>query len=224
MRLYELPWTPWCQSVRALFSEKGLPYERHVLLPGQELEGWFLELNPSGRVPLLVSDHDDAIVREGPVILEYLEEVHPQRPLMPVSPEERALVRTLMHLADQDLGAPLEELYLIREESPSEDPSLEEELEEEVVSGLALLADILDPARPYAAGEAFTLADLALAPLLIELPERAGFEGLIEEFEEVAHYRDRLVGRPGLAVIRQSWGEWDEWTAASPGVEVVSGS
>ena len=50
-----------------------------------------LELNPYGKVPVLVDD--DAVVYESAIIDEYLEERYPEVPLMPKDPLARARIR-----------------------------------------------------------------------------------------------------------------------------------
>jgi glutathione S-transferase len=50
-----------------------------------------LELNPYGKVPVLVDD--DAVVYESAIIDEYLEERYPEVPLMPKEPLARARIR-----------------------------------------------------------------------------------------------------------------------------------
>jgi GSH-dependent disulfide-bond oxidoreductase len=64
-------------------AEKQLRFQsRYIdLLQLQQHEPDFLRINPSGLVPVLV--HDGRIVTECGLILEYLDEAFPQRPLMP---------------------------------------------------------------------------------------------------------------------------------------------
>ncbi|HEX4389281.1 MAG TPA: maleylacetoacetate isomerase [Steroidobacteraceae bacterium] len=53
----------------------------------------FLELNPGGLVPVLVDGR--TTVTQSLAIIEYLEETHPEPPLLPAAPGERARVRSL---------------------------------------------------------------------------------------------------------------------------------
>src|ERR1700744_5798708 len=57
----------------------------------------FLELNPQGFVPGL-EVHDGQVLTKSLAIIEYLDEVHPQPPLLPTSPLERARVRSMAQL------------------------------------------------------------------------------------------------------------------------------
>ena len=69
--------TPNGWKVSIALEELGLPYEfQHINLVKQEQkEPWFLELNPNGRIPVII-DHDanDLVVFESGAILIYLAE------------------------------------------------------------------------------------------------------------------------------------------------------
>ncbi|KAI4879030.1 hypothetical protein NFI96_023432 [Prochilodus magdalenae] len=62
------------QKVRLAIAEKGLKCEEYdVSLPlSEHNEPWFMRLNPTGEVPVLV--HDDQIICESTQILDYLEQ------------------------------------------------------------------------------------------------------------------------------------------------------
>ncbi len=78
-------WEPNADSGEPLIclKEKGLAFEsRYVdLLQLQQHEEAFLRLNPSGQVPVLI--HDGRVVTEAGLVMLYLEDVFPERPLMP---------------------------------------------------------------------------------------------------------------------------------------------
>ncbi len=209
MRLYDLPRSPWCLCVRVVLQEKGLSVERHIVLPGQEEEEWFLELNPAGRIPVL--EDGDLVLRDAPVIMEYLEEAYPDRRLMPDAPAERARVRSVVALVDNDLGPALEELEEAHREG--QDAALLEDLLSEVEDALDLLESDLGPEAGWAAGPRYTLADAALAPFLLDLGEAAGTGDRIAARPRVAAYRERLRGRPSSAIVLNARREWREMTA-----------
>lgn len=214
MRLYDLPRSPWCQKVRIALAEKGLPHERHIVLPGQEDEGWFSDLDPLGRVPVLVDR--DLVVRGARVIAEYLDEAYPDRPLMPESPVDRTRVRMVVDVVDELLGPALEELALAREDEDP-DPALLSELRAEVDLGLSLVEDELEAGAPFAVGGAFTLADVALAPFVVGLVDALGLEAAADAHPTLGAYRRRLALRPSVAVVRRARDEWSEMLAGLGG-------
>lgn len=70
--------TPNGYKVSIMLEECGIPYScRHITLSSKEQkEDWFLEMNPNGRIPVIV-DHgnDDFVVFESGAILLYLAEI-----------------------------------------------------------------------------------------------------------------------------------------------------
>jgi glutathione S-transferase len=87
-------WSSVCsQKARICLAEKGLDFQsHHVNL--FDFEHWtpeYLKLNPKAVVPALIDD--GKVVIESNVMLEYLEDKHPQVRLRPEDPYERALMR-----------------------------------------------------------------------------------------------------------------------------------
>jgi maleylacetoacetate isomerase len=80
---------------RIALNLKGLSYDNafHHLRKNEQNAPAFLKLNPMGLVPAL--EDDDAVVPQSLAIMEYLEETHPNPPLLPKAPAERARVRAL---------------------------------------------------------------------------------------------------------------------------------
>ncbi|MFW5878301.1 MAG: glutathione S-transferase family protein [Myxococcota bacterium] len=208
MRFYDLPRSPWCQMVRVVLAEKGLPHERHIVLPGQEYESWFLGISPMGRLPVLVEP--DVVVREPAVINEYLEEAYPDRSLLPPSYVERARVRMLVSMVQESIGAPLDELYQITCIEENDHDGLAEDLRAEIVEGLDLLEEEFERGAAFAAGDLFTLADASLAPFLLGMVEEVDMADALDEYEVIRGYLSRLAGRASTAVVRQGWREWND--------------
>ena len=79
--LYNAPQSTCSQRVRFVLNAKQLAFDeiKLDLLAGDQLKPDYLALNPNGVVPTL--DHDGNIVIDSSVIIEYLDEVAPQREL-----------------------------------------------------------------------------------------------------------------------------------------------
>ena len=67
--------------------EKGIEFDL-TAIDLNDKPDWFLEISPYGKVPVL--RHNGAVIFESAVINEYLEEVFPERPLLPSDPVRRA--------------------------------------------------------------------------------------------------------------------------------------
>src|SRR4051812_11515949 len=101
-RLYNAAQSTCSQRVRFVLNAKGLPFEEFQLdlLAGDQLKPDYLALNPNGVVPTL--DHDGAIINDSSVIIEYLDEIEPEREsFTPEGPLERAKMRALMRFIDE---------------------------------------------------------------------------------------------------------------------------
>src|SRR5262245_36338575 len=94
-------WDSTCSmKVRFCLEEKGIAHDKVFvdLLAFDQLKPDYLALNPNGVAPTIV--HDGRPIIESTVINEYLEEVFPERPLLPTDPAARAAVRVLVRLED----------------------------------------------------------------------------------------------------------------------------
>ena len=81
--------------VRIALHLKGLAFTQasHSLLQGEQRTTEFLTINPQGLVPALQSGSD--VITQSIAIIEYLDDVHPEQPLLPKSPADRATVRAM---------------------------------------------------------------------------------------------------------------------------------
>ena len=91
-RLYHVPLSPFCRKVRLVLAEKKIEVELIEERYWEKRKDFTL-MNPAGMVPVLKAD--GLTLAESSAICEYLDEVHPDPPLMPVSPGARAEVRRL---------------------------------------------------------------------------------------------------------------------------------
>jgi maleylpyruvate isomerase len=81
--------------VRIALAVKGVAYEQvtHDLRTGAQREPEYRTLNPQGLVPTL--ETDDAVLTQSPAILEWIDEVYPDPPLLPAGANDRAMVRAM---------------------------------------------------------------------------------------------------------------------------------
>jgi glutathione S-transferase len=90
------------QKLRVFLNLKGIQWQSHPIdLPGYEnMQPWFLGINPRGLVPVLV--HDGAVHIESNDIIEYLEQQFPTPKLIPAG-HENEVSRLLRHEDDLHL-------------------------------------------------------------------------------------------------------------------------
>ena len=103
MKLYNFFRSGSSHRLRIALRLKGLAcdYVPVDLRAEQHLSPEFRALNPQGLVPAL--EHQGTVLIQSPAIIEWLEERHPEPPLLPVDPEDRARVRALAALVGCDI-------------------------------------------------------------------------------------------------------------------------
>ncbi|WP_101066894.1 FtsZ-binding protein FzlA [Roseovarius salinarum] len=92
-KLYHVPLSPFCRKVRLSLAEKKIECEL-VEERYWEKHPDFLRRNPAGKVPVLRME--GMVMPESAAICEYLEEKHPEPPLMPKGAAARYEVRRLV--------------------------------------------------------------------------------------------------------------------------------
>lgn len=97
MRLYDYFRSSAAYRVRIALNLKGVvPDERtfvHLRIGNQRAQD-YLALNPQGLVPALALDSGE-VLTQSLAIIEYLDEIHPEPPLLPADPVARARVRAI---------------------------------------------------------------------------------------------------------------------------------
>ncbi|MBB3355949.1 maleylacetoacetate isomerase [Rhizobium lentis] len=98
MRLYQNEISSATSRVRIALALKGLTAEAHpVTILGEEAESrqaGYRSVNPQGLVPALLTD-GGVLITQSMAIVEYLDEVQPQPPLLPDNAEDRAQARAI---------------------------------------------------------------------------------------------------------------------------------
>ncbi|HXC22222.1 MAG TPA: glutathione S-transferase N-terminal domain-containing protein, partial [Steroidobacteraceae bacterium] len=100
--------------VRIALNLKKLPYTSVLknLRAGEHRLSDFLSINVQGFVPAL-GLNDGAVLTQSVAIIEYLDEIYPEPPLLPAEPLARARVRALTQAITSDLH-PLNNLRVLR--------------------------------------------------------------------------------------------------------------
>lgn len=171
MKLYTFYQSGSAYRVRIALNLKGIDYEPIFIRGGrgsQELQApAYLEVNPQGVVPTLVDD--GRVLTQSMPIIEYLEEVCPTPPLLPVKAADRERARALAQLVVSDIH-PLMTARVIDYLANELALSMEQQqgwLRHWNLRGLRALEALL-AAHPetgrYCHGDEPTLADICLVP------------------------------------------------------------
>lgn len=173
--------------VKHCLLHKGIPFNEHRVYPGMpEL----LAVSPAGKVPALTTA-SGASLSESSVLVEYIEDAYPDKPLLPKDPEQRAQLRQVMKIAELYLELPARRLLpAVLGNVPVSD-AVKQEVRLTLDKGTASLGQ-LARFTPWVCGDELSLADIYLRYVLA-IPKLVGPSQL---------QWDVLPAVPGLA-------EWD---------------
>jgi maleylacetoacetate isomerase/maleylpyruvate isomerase len=156
--------------VRIALNLKGIVPDEVIdinLMQGRQREEVFRKVNPMMALPALIED-DGTVLFESLAIIEYLDETHPNPPLLPKEPKARTRVRALAQLIACDthpLIVPRVREYLAHEYGIDEAGVLKwgHHWHEAALTALEThLAGSAETGR-YCQGDQITIADICLA-------------------------------------------------------------
>jgi glutathione S-transferase len=173
MKLYDLTNSPYAARVRIQIRLKNLPVA--IVEPPFALRSIeFLEAFPLGKLPLLLLD-DESTIAESTVIMDYLEALFPEPPLIPASSVNCAHNGMLVRYADNHLAQSLSPLFMEFMSSENNRASIEVKLEK-LQSELNKL-DVLLRTLPDFRKRSIQTGDICLAPIIYYAIELAGWFG-----------------------------------------------
>jgi glutathione S-transferase len=160
------------QKVRIFLNLKEINWESHTidLLANENVEPWFLGINPRGLAPVLV--HDGAVHIESNDIIQYLEKIFPEPRLIPVG-HEKEVAALLKH--EDDLHLDLRTLSFRFVFNPPGPPKTSEQLKKYRTNGTGTVRGQKDGDRD----------------IQLEWWERAAKEGYTDERTRAAAHRFR---------------------------------
>ncbi|MGH1469795.1 MAG: maleylacetoacetate isomerase [Cellvibrionaceae bacterium] len=205
MKLYTFFRSSAAYRVRIALNIKGLDYEavpiNLVENDGEQHKDSFHEINPQELIPALVEDGES--YTQSLAIIEYLEEQHPEIPLMPESPRDRALVRAMALTIACDIH-PLNNLRVLN--------YLKDELEQDekainkwythwiTLSFKSLEEQVNIHGGDYCFGNTITVADVFLIP----------------QIANAKRFKIDLTPFPKLSAIDNALSEHPAFQAAAP--------
>lgn len=192
MRLLSTPTSPYARKVHIALREKNLPCEIEIVdLRDPEHAG--KEQNPLGKIPILLCNDGEAIY-DSAVILQYLELLHPQPPLLPSDPMDKVRCLRLEALADGIMDATIAWVQEHRRRKDCQDPSLLKKQRSKVQDGLAFLqtqSRDWSPDSPLDLGRIGAIAAIGYVDL--RAPE------LLVPYADLHRWYQSLRDRPSVA-------------------------
>ena len=186
--------------VAMFLAEKGMTIERRTLdiMAGENRQDAYRGVHPGGTTPALVLD-DGTTLSETTAICEYLDEIHPNPPLIGTTPEERARTRMWVRRIDLTVAEPMTSGFRAAEGRGMFEPRMRVAPQEASAALKAMAADGLRyvdehlGGRPWISGDRFTLADI----VLFSFVEFGGMVGqpLADDLSRLAAWRNRVAAR-----------------------------
>ncbi len=202
MRLYDGGRAPNPRRTRIFLAEKGikLPIEPIDLGAMAHKSAAYTAVNPMQRVPALMLD-DGTVITESIAICRYLEALHPNPPLFGRAALEIARIEMWNRRLELHLLFPVSHVFrnshpAMKQMEVPQVPAWAEANKPRIVEFLALLDRELQD-RAFAAGDAFTVADITglvavdfMKPAKLAVPD---------ELTNVKRWHADLAARPSAA-------------------------
>jgi glutathione S-transferase len=185
---------PYVQRAAIALAEKGVAFER-VMVDLEHKPGWFAELSPLGKVPLLKvpqSGARDAVLFESAAICEYIDEAFPAPGLLPGDALGRARLRAWMEFG----SAVLADIWGIE---TAADAAAHQRHVDALGAKFARLEQALG-AGPHFLGEPFSMIDAFFAPVFryFDVFDSLADTGLFERTPKLRAWRKVLAQRASV--------------------------
>jgi glutathione S-transferase len=199
MKLYYAPASSYSQRVLIALYEKQIDFDAiEVNLFDPEERSRYLQINPFGKIPTLVTD-DGQIIFEACIIIEYLDRHFPNKPQLIPEDLERALeVRAIARIIDVYINTGREALFADTQRAIEERGSKEVIKAKRLLETACVLLDEKLQKRIWLAGENFSLADCTAAPVLAYLRIVYDYKHL----SRLTNYVKRLEARSSVAKVQ----------------------
>jgi maleylacetoacetate isomerase len=169
MKLYGFSRSSAAFRVRIALNLKNLAYDHASvhLRRGEQRAPDYLKLNPQALVPALVDG--ELVLTQSLATIEYLDELHPNLPLLPNTPEGRARVRALAQIVACEIHplGNLRVLQYLAKELKQDEPTVQHWFNHWIALGFHAFERLIaghPETGKFCHGDQPTLADICLVP------------------------------------------------------------
>ncbi|MBB5705553.1 glutathione S-transferase [Sphingopyxis panaciterrulae] len=191
---YGHPFSSYTWKALIALYEKGLEFDYRVIEPDRPQHMEELRAHwPIGKFPLLV-DGERALF-EATIIIEYLDRLAPEPPLIPADPDAALTVRQFDRVFDNHVMTPVQEVVADALRGPENHLEI---VVDKAKAGLETVYGWLDEQLAeggWATPHGFTLADCAAAPSLFYAD---WVHRIAPRYANLSAYRSRLLAHPSV--------------------------
>lgn len=196
MKLIGSSASPFVRKVRVFAAEKRIEYEME-LDTVWSADAKILAVNPLGKVPALVLEDGSALF-DSRVIVEFLDTVSPLGKLIPSDSRDRIEVKRWEALADGMLDAAVLARMEAARPAGEKSQAWADRQMDKVARSLDAMNEQLGE-KAWCAGNAFSLADIAVGTGLAWLDFRFASLGWKDSRPNLARHLAKLAERPSFA-------------------------
>ncbi|MCC8625049.1 glutathione S-transferase family protein [Xanthomonas vesicatoria] len=176
MLLYQFQKGTNPRRVIIYLKEKGIDLPRYELdyAHAEHRSPHYLAINPSGRAPTLVTDSGVAIT-DSAAIVEYLEELYPDKPMLGKNSLSRAQIRSLERLGTDLVGRSQLWLWNVTHAFPAKEPAPSAEAASRLLGYVTEMLDVLEAMigdNTFLAGSEPTVVDCTVFAIFQTARER----------------------------------------------------
>jgi glutathione S-transferase len=193
--LWSHPYSGYGQKTAIALYELGLPFELKLVDGSPEAMAGFLAVSPFAKMPTLIDTAAGRTVIESSIVIEYLDRLAGAGRLIPDDPEAALEARFIDRVLDTYVGGNMNRIVfnrLGRAGAPNETAMAQDA--KELETAWDILETRLADGRTWGAGESFTLADCAAAPLMTYARRLVPFG----DRPRIRAWHARLMARPSF--------------------------
>ena len=203
MKLYNFFRSSAAFRVRIALNLKNIAYDEAFIHlskdGGQNRKPEYRAVNPQMKVPALVLDDGDVLI-QSLAIIEYLDETHPEPPLLPKDPVARAKVRAVAQIIACDIH-PIDNvapLRYLKHELKQEQPAIDAWYHHWILEGFPAIEQMISSGA-YCFGAQPTLADICLVPQVFNARR---FKVPLDRFPKIASAEAACLKLPAFDKAR----------------------
>ncbi|XP_030604086.1 glutathione S-transferase omega-1-like [Archocentrus centrarchus] len=196
IRVYSMRFCPFAQRTRLVLKAKGIKHET-INVHLRDKPVWYLKKNPFGLVPTLETPAGE-VIYESSITGEYLDEVYPEKKLLPSSPFAKAQQKMML----EHFSKVIPYFYKIPTgRKNGEDVSgLEAELKEKLAK---LNEELINKKTKFFGGDSVTMIDYMMWPWF-ERAEAYQFKQCLDSTPELKKWTELMLEDPAVKATMYS--------------------